>query len=221
MQLEGKIVNFLGDSITAGTGTSSRDAIYHALLARNAKLKEARNYGVSGMRIAVEADEYIDPDFNGIDKKSLCVKFEQMDDADAVVVFCGTNDYGHGDIPIGGFTDRTIHSFYGACHYLFRGLIKKYLGKPIAVVTPLHRTYELGSPPGTVHKRGGLLKEYVDAIREVAEFYSLPVLDLYATSGIQPDVPEIMERYIPDGLHPNDEGHVIIAAKLKTFLEQL
>jgi len=29
------------------------------------------------------------------------------------------------------------------------------------------------------------------------------------------------EKYIPDGLHPNDEGHKIIAYKLKNFLEAL
>ena len=55
----------------------------------------------------------------------------------------------------------------------------------------------------------------------MAEYYSLPVLDLYASSGLQPEVPEIKEMYIPDGLHPNDNGNAVIADKLKIFLENL
>jgi lysophospholipase L1-like esterase len=27
--------------------------------------------------------------------------------------------------------------------------------------------------------------------------------------------------YVPDGLHPNDAGHAILANKLRAFLEQL
>mgnify|MGYP004464467189 FL=1 len=65
------------------------------------------------------------------------------------------------------------------------------------------------------------MRDYVNIIREVAEYYSLPVFDLYANSGLQPELAEIREKYIPDGLHPNAEGHKIIATKLKSFLEQL
>ena len=58
-------------------------------------------------------------------------------------------------------------------------------------------------------------------IRRIAEYYAIPVLDLYAQSGIQPEVPIIKEWYCPDGLHPNDDGHRLIAEKLKGFLEML
>ena len=47
------------------------------------------------------------------------------------------------------------------------------------------------------------------------------VLDLFATSGLQPEIKEIRETYIPDGLHPNDKGNAVIAHKLKRFLESL
>ena len=143
------------------------------------------------------------------------------DDADIVVVFGGTNDYGHGDAGIGNFSDRTPETFYGACHYLFSGLIKKYIGKTIVIMTPTHRTGETEIPEGKEAGDFGTLKDYVNVIREVAEYYSLPVLDLYATSGLQPEIKEIKENYIPDGLHPNDDGHVLIAQKLKRFLELL
>ena len=60
-----------------------------------------------------------------------------------------------------------------------------------------------------------------DAIRRVTEFYGIPVLDLYATSGLQPQVDIIMQRFCPDGLHPNDAGQEKIYKRLRGFLESL
>ena len=65
------------------------------------------------------------------------------------------------------------------------------------------------------------LRGYVDAIIEIAAFYSIPVLDLFRVSGIQSRVPELKERYIPDGLHPNDAGHVILTNKIAQFIKNL
>lgn len=221
MKLKGLKINFLGDSITAGYGTSEQDKVFHALLKKKAKLKEARNYGYSGSRFAIQKGTF-SPLNDTVDREPFCKRFEEMDpDADVIVVFGGTNDYGHGDAPIGCFDDRTPDTFYGACHYIMSGLVKKYLGKPIIIMTPLHRTNERNKK-GTDGARKpydvASLKEYVEIIREVAEFYSLPVLDLYKNSGLQPEIPEIKERYIPDGLHPNDAGHEILADLVEKFL---
>jgi lysophospholipase L1-like esterase len=67
----------------------------------------------------------------------------------------------------------------------------------------------------------GTLLTYVNIIKEVAEFYSLPTLDLWSVSGIQPNVKVLREKYCPDGLHPNDAGHKIIASRLAGFLKSL
>jgi len=222
MNLKGKKVNFLGDSITQGDGTSSKEHIYLSLLRERVGLAEARNYGIGGTRYAIQKGTKSRPKDDYVDLNSFAERFDQMDDdADIVVVFGGTNDYGHGDAPLGTFSDRTPETFYGACHYVFSGLVKKYLGKTIVIVTPLHRINELSEYGTAKENRYGSLKEYVNIIREVAEYYSLPVLDLFANSGIQPEVEEIKNTYIPDGLHPNDLGHQIIADKLEAFLQIL
>lgn len=222
MDLHGLKINFLGDSITDGVGVSSKEYLYHAVLYREAGLYEVRNYGISGTTIAVQAGTPERPKDDYVDINSFCERFDKMeDDADAVVVFGGTNDYGHGDAPLGQFSDRTPDTFFGACHFLFSGLIKKYPGKPIVIMTPLHRTNELSKRGENKSKDYAELREYVRIIREAAEYWSLPVLDLYALSGMQPEIDEIREMYIPDGLHPNDTGHAIIARLLKNFLQNL
>lgn len=229
MELKGLKINFLGDSITEGVGTSTRENVYHAVLKREVGLLEARNYGVSGTRFAKQSglgfagkEDYTSAgDYT--DNNSFVDRMSSMDDdADVVVVFGGTNDYGHGDAPLGEMSDRTPYTFYGACHHLFSTLAVKYIGKPVIIMTPIHRESEgVKNEPSCFEGKNITFKTYVDIIREVAEFYSLPVLDLFATSGIQPQVKEIKEKYVPDGLHPNDEGNLIIARKLKSFLESM
>jgi len=68
---------------------------------------------------------------------------------------------------------------------------------------------------------GKVLQDYVDEIRAAAERYSLPVLDLWATYGVQPAVTVMKETYMPDGLHPNDAGHVLLTNKIVKFIENL
>lgn len=221
MELKGLKINFLGDSITRGVGASSEDKVYHAILKKEAGLLDARNYGISGTRYAMQKGTEKRPKDNYFDVNAFSERFDQMDDdADVVVVFGGTNDYGHGDAPFGEFSDRTPDTFYGALHFVYSGLIKKYLGKPIVIMTPLHRVGELEISREKPIDDKTPLKTYVDAIKEVARYYSLPVLDLFAESGMQPEIPEIKEMYMPDGLHPSDKGYEVIAHKLKGFLER-
>ncbi len=218
MELKGAVINFLGDSITEGVGASCVENRFTDVLAREFGLKRANNYGIGGSRIArqlVITQEPYDRDF--------CMRFEEMDpDADAVVVFGGTNDFGHGEAPLGVPTDREPDTFYGACHYLMRGLLERYTGKPVVILTPLHRLEE-DDPRGDGRKPHSVapLSTYRKILMEVAEYYALPVLDLYATSGIQPRNDVCRERLCPDGLHPSDAGHALIAHRIGTFLKDL
>lgn len=215
MKLKNAKINFLGDSITEGHGTSSEAARFTNLLAEKYELGVMRNYGIGGTRIARQDNVLGDPRW----ELDFCKRALEMDeDADAVVVFGGTNDFGHGSAPIGSPEDRTPYTFWGACHTLMTELIERYPGKPIVIVTPLHRANE-ANPHGDIGKENGItLKEYVDIIKTVAAYYSLPVLDLWAISGLQCAVPVIREKFVPDGLHPNDAGHVILAERIGNFL---
>jgi len=206
---QGKKVNFLGDSITAGFSTT---IIYHEIIKEKLGLEIARNYGISGTRIAKHSED---------EGSSMSTRFSEMeDDADLIIVFAGTNDFGHDNAPIGYFSDRSNSTFYGACHVLMQGLIEKYYKKTIAFITPIHRDF-YEDVSHEVNKSGNTLKQYVNMIKEVAEYYAIPVLDLYAVSGMQPKVEVIRKYYVPDGLHPNEAGHERLADKIISFMETL
>lgn len=212
MKLQGIKANFLGDSITEGHGASSQEYTYWNILKRNFGLGEVRGYGIGGTRIARK--HVPTPEPYGWFDMDFCGRYDEMDnDADLVVVMGGTNDYGHGDAPLGEMSDRDPMTFYGALHYLMNGLINKYPKAMIVFMTPPHREEE--------ENRGLKLVDFVNAVKEVAAYYAIPVLDLYATSGIQPKVPILKELYMPDGLHPNDAGYEKIADRLGNFLLSL
>lgn len=213
MNLENKVINFLGDSITEGHGTSAPQKIFSALIQKECKLAAANNYGIGGTRIA----EQQNPDINCRFGLDFCKRFDEMENnADIVFVFGGTNDFGHGDAPIGEFSDRTPKTFYGALHFLMLGLIKKYPQAVIVFATPLHRDGE-----NNVRNNRPPLSVFCDIIKEVAQYYSVPVLDLWSISGISVNSPTVKEKYIPDGLHPNDAGHIILAKRIIGFLQSL
>lgn len=217
MELKNLKINFLGDSITEGHGVAE---VENRFVNRVAAMTGAitRNYGVGGTRIARQTN----PSANDVWDRDFIARAEEMDDdADIVVVFGGTNDFGHGDAKLGTMADRDIFTFYGATHTLITKLIAKYPEAQIVIMTPLHRlsedvtVNEIGLPLETN------LEGYVNIIKEVARYYSIPVLDLHAVSGMQPKVDVIKERYMPDGLHPNDAGHKLLADKIVGFLKSL
>lgn len=211
MELKNKKINFLGDSITEGTGCSAEDKIYLNLMKERCSLAAARNYGWGGTRIARQSDDVPE------NPRAYCDRYMLMDDdADIIVVFGGTNDFGHGDAKIGCNRDRIPTSYYGAWHILLEGLINKYPGKEIVIMTPVHR-----GDGQLLSRNNEPLSRYVEIIKEIAAQYAIPVLDLYACSGIAPEIEINKKLLCPDGLHPNDLGHERIYSRLVGFLKSL
>lgn len=220
MELNGKRIYCLGDSITYGFGVDNPDNVYPARLAA-ASGATVFAYGVCGARITLHHPaalrvEETPPDI------SFCVRAEEMDDdADIVVVFGGTNDFG-AKAKLGTPADRTPDTFYGACHTLFTYLKKKYPAATILVMTPLHRNPEEHPAPKDGTPPASVLSDFCAVLCEVAKAYSLPILDLYnKAASIDPHSEEACLAYMPDGLHPNDDGQAVVADLLLAFLKDL
>lgn len=220
MELKGKKAVFLGDSITEGVGVSKTENIYLNRLQVMGELAEVKNYGISGTRFARQKTptEYA-PSFD----LDFCMRAEELDaDADIIVVFGSTNDFGHGDALIGTPEDRTPDTFWGACHYLMNRLLERFPGKAIVFMTPLHRCDEdcpKGIPTGL--DTPVTLDTYNEILKTVAAWYAIPVLDMRTQCYIQPRAPHIAQAFCPDGLHPNDAGHELLANRLYGFLKSL
>ena len=218
MELKNKKIAFLGDSITEGCCIDNIENVYWKRIGRAANC-EVYGYGISGTRISRSQR----PSKNTRDDLYFKSRLPEMiDDADIVVVFGGTNDCGHGDAPIGTMDDRTDDTFYGAIHNLITSLQEKYPKAQLVFMTPSRRDEE---PWNYVDYEGvttpRYLPDYVAIIKEVVTSRGIPVFDLYQAWDFKPEIPENVKRYIPDGLHPSEEGHEMIAQHLMGFLETL
>jgi len=208
MKLEGLTINFLGDSITEGIGTTAPDKLFHHIIKETCNMEFAYNYGVSGTRIARQT---IPTRENPKWDMTFELRSEIMDrNADAVVVFGGTNDYGHGDAPFGKIDSEDIYTFCGAVNSLLNKLKKDFPDKKIVFMTPLHRLNETEpSKPD-----GKILADYAAAIIEICKKQKVDVIDLFKINPLDPSDAEL----VPDGLHPSDKGHSVMA---KVIAEEL
>ena len=200
---------FLGDSITEGAGASTPENTYFSIVLKMLNAS-GLNYGVSGTRIARQKElwannVYFNYDFN--------MRLDIMpDDADLVICFGGTNDFGHGIAPLGEDDDSDVYTFKGATNTLFKNLIKKYGKEKVLVILPLPRYDEesdkgeffVAKQPGSIN-----LKTYVDIIRKFAEKYGLKYVDFRKEFGVPKS--NTHEGLFFDGLHPSDEGHALLA----------
>lgn len=220
MNTQGLIFNFLGDSITEGH--SVEDIAHNRfdnVLKELCGLKEVRNYGIGGTRIAhqhrASVNAWWDLDF--------CGRAERMaQDADVVIVFGGTNDYGHGDAPFGQVGDTTRNTFCGSVRCLMEILVRRHPTAKLIFMTPARRLGD--EKPSTSEHRyvpGLPLKAYVDAIKEIAKDYPFAVLDMYKKLGIDPNQETDRIKYTAEGLHFNNAGHRVIAERLCDFLAEL
>lgn len=222
MNLEGKIINFMGDSITEGVGVENcLECRYDNMMKESCGLKEVHNYGVSGTRLAHQKKPSDPPRFD------LCFcgrAYDLCPDADITVIYGGVNDYFHGDAPFGTMEDKTPATFCGGVEFLMTLLKELYPHTKIIFMTPARCHYESGTdelPSDREEKCADAkpLKEYVKVISEKGLKHNIPVLNLYERLPINPNIPEHNSKYTIDGLHFNAEGHKAIAALLADFIK--
>jgi len=213
MENEKMTINFLGDSITNGAGANEYESCYVELVGKKLN-SQVRNYGIGGTRFARQKElrgDMSDEDF--------LMRSKSMErDADFVFVFGGTNDYGHGDAPIGMIDSMDVYTFCGAVNVLISDLISWYGKEKICFILPLHRYDE-----DNVYGEAGIKKESSISLSG----YKAILEEILVKNGINyihfDDVFPIPltnqgDEFTVDGLHPNQKGHNIIAERICQYI---
>lgn len=173
------------------------------------------NYGISATRIARQTTPSANISFD----QDFLSRLGHLDEtADFTFVFGGTNDYGHGDAPLGALEDRTPYTFYGAMNIMTEYLAEKFGKDKFCYIFPLPRFNEddRHGDNGCKKVPGNTLEEYREAIRNVAFKFGVDVLDLNCLFP-RPKA-QAADELTADGLHPNAKGHEIIANRLYEYL---
>ena len=121
-------------------------------------------------------------------------------------------------------TASHVTTVCGGIHKAIETLYEKYNGYVhIIIVTPLHRFFQKLDYPTypqnslDSNKLGFYLDDYVNAIKDVAKFYGIPVFDAMNIPGLNPNIQVLNEKYFSDGLHPNSAGHKLLGDALYKF----
>lgn len=237
LELQGKTVAFIGDSITKGTYGVSAGKNFHAVFAQLT--------GSTDVNLGENSAVFVSNPSGGnsshprlIDK----VTAANLSSADMVVVFAGTNDFSYDSKAIGShFAEETItpnsrignkkrvppsdtDTFSGAVHELILA-IRAIIGeKPIVIMTPLNRGRTSASTynPNTAecNINGDYMSDFVDALKDIGRFYSIPVFETGAYFNADPTdkVGTGQSTYFYDCLHPNDAGHERLGKLLYKFI---
>ena len=212
---DGRSAVFVGDSITAGTGTTKT---YHQFLEEALGLGSVTAMGVPGSCVSAASDY-------SQSNQPLINRYQSIPSADLIVIFMGTNDYGH-ETPLGSMEDTQDGTFYGALNTIIPDLVAKHPSSKIVFVTPLHRygfgtskiletAFTYDSIPNGV---GASLGDYVYALKTVCANNGVSVIDLYTECTLDPSGAEVRAAYMPDGLHPNAAGHEVIAGIMESHI---
>lgn len=159
---------------------------------------------------------------------------QNKSDYDLVIVFGGVNDANQ-LIPMGETTDTDYTTYFGAAvRYFYKYMCTNFVNARIATILPL--------PCSTQNRDAsvrGVQYTYSDYQKNVAEIYSLPILDLTNHGGFYPDAYREgidydtaqafrmkwtlkVGNYDPDGIHPTEEYEKkFLAPMIKKFIESL
>ncbi|WP_186446388.1 GDSL-type esterase/lipase family protein [Neobacillus bataviensis] len=196
----------IGDSITNGgnsDGTSTQGYYqeYALPLIHNVKTHYKRGYS------GYSATKYT----NGATGGSVQDKTAEIETADIYTIFLGTNDFSR-NAPIGSTADAIgkLDSFWGGLKQIYVDLTNKNMNATIIMITPMKRTVVSGGSTihwNTSNTAGFKLVDYVNAIKEFASQYGLPVIDLFSISGVSDQTASTL---LYDGLHPRVVGNARI-----------
>ena len=203
LDFSGKKIACLGDSITAASNLDNLEDYqqysYPARLKELLGAEEVTNLGIGGSSIGrYWADAFVD-------------RYQEIpEDTDIILVMGGTNDgFCVSETEFGSLEQREARTFCGDLDELMRGIKENYPDATVFFATPL---------PNILHdylrsERSYLLpqKDFADVILTLAGEYGFQVVDLYNSNILDSHDANIVEEYMPDGVHCNPQGYQIMA----------
>ena len=225
-QWEGEKVAFLGDSITDKIHVGTEKNYWQFL---------EETLGITPLVYGINGNRWINT-------KPQAEKLysEHGTGIDAIFIFMGTNDY-MGGIPLGQWYTYKVEetnfggnmvkrerryfnmdeeTFCGRINAAMAYLKQTFPLQQIILMTPIHRAFATFSatnvqPEESFSNALGLyIEHYVEKVRQAADIWSCPLIDLYRISGLHP-LTESHGQFFAnpetDRLHPGTAGHQRIA----------
>lgn len=148
-------------------------------------------------------------------------------DTEVLTAFGSFNDYEYIESSLGVFGDSGTDTIYGCMKSFFDSVFSRCPDIVVGVILPTKWGYLSPQKDSEASAKCDL---YIKALIETAEYFNLPILDLYNHSNLRPWESAFAERYFKDDdadgvantVHPLDEAHKkFIAPKIEAFIKQI
>lgn len=150
-------------------------------------------------------------------QKSIFQQSQRLNQSD-LYILQGTDDDWLANVPIGNKEDNEKKSYIGAFYQTVFQLQQRNPMAKIIIVTTTYQTPMWGSivrrTDSTKNTLGHSLHDYMTAQVKACEDLKLPYVNLMRRVLFDPNKQLFREKYMPDGLHPNEKGHQIIACEI-------
>ena len=156
---------------------------------------------------------------------TVCFKYAEVQPEDCVVQMSTTAPGGLFADSEGKASNEPNETFCDGLHKMCRTLLNKYKNKDIIILIPIKRVQETHWSciyPEDTNRYGKTLNDYREALIECCEYYSIPYIDLYTLSGLNPHIdPSLFGDTDGRAVHPNAEGHKKMAAVIVAQMESM
>lgn len=193
----------LGDSITAASNLIDEEGYeqytYPSRLKEILGAESVINLGIGGSSLGRYWDQ------------AFCERYQEIpEDTDIIIIMGGDNDgYCLHEDMVGNLENREYRTLYGDTDELMRGLKENYPEADVFIMTEM---------PNLLHdvlrkERPELLPQTVvtDCVTELAKEYGFNLIDNYNSNFFDSHDADIVAEYIPDSVHPNEEGYEVFA----------
>lgn len=106
---------------------------------------------------------------------------EIPNDTDIITILGGTNDW-VGHKPLGTIDSVNKNEFYGAYKYIIESIMTRIPNARLLLLCPGYSSYT--QTTGEKNNIGLTIRDYGNAIKEIGEYYNLPVIDLLSLMGV-------------------------------------
>lgn len=212
--LKGKKWTCIGDSLTEANVRTTMH--YHDYIAELTGINVV-NHGHSGAGYYARSFDYAF--MNEVQRIPT--------DSDVITIFGSINDIFSGERPIGNITDTDTSTLCGCINITIDNLYARIPVAYLGIVTPTPCWYQAdGSVDDwTPSNPGNDLETYSEALIGICRRRSIPCLDLYHESNLRPQIASFRTlTYSKDsgnGIHPDETGHKLIAARFLEFIKTL
>lgn len=149
------------------------------------------------------------------------------EDTELLTVFGSFNDYEYIESSLGVLGDSGTDTIYGCMKSFFDSVFSRCPNIVAGVILPTKWGYLSPQKDSEASKKCDL---YIKALKEIADYYDLPVLNLYNHSNLRPWDDVFAEKYYKDDdgngvantVHPLDAAHKrFISPKVEAFIKRI